>query len=122
VLAVERSRLSIGGLLAIALFKDDFRRALDEQHLPAVYSLLQRRHELVLGFERNGVDTRRCGQLGLPVHTELCRERIQRAFRRIAFNLPVAFLLEQLRIVAEQGDPAHERKYRVVAGGLSIFF
>ena len=53
-------------------------------------------------FERDGVDPRIRGLLGLPVHPQLGRERVERSFGRIAFHLPDAFLLEQLRIVAEQ--------------------
>jgi len=104
------------------VLKDDFWRAFDEQDLLAARSSLERRHEFVLGFERNGVDTRRCSLLDLPIHTELGRERIERALGRIALHLPAAILLEQLRVVAEQGYSSHQREYRVLARGLSVLF
>ena len=46
------------------------------------------------------------------IQAELGRERIERAFGRIALDLPGAFLLEQLRVVAEHGDAPHEREHR----------
>ncbi len=109
-----------GGLLSIAVLEDDFRRALDEQELLAVGRLVQRRHELVLRFERDGVDPRRRGLLGLPVQAELGRERIERSLGRIAFHLPGAILLEQLRVVAEHGDAPHQFEHRILARGLSV--
>jgi hypothetical protein len=39
---------------------------------------MQRRHELVLGLERNRVDPRPGGDLGRAVHAELGREGVQR--------------------------------------------
>jgi hypothetical protein len=58
----------------------------------------------VLRFERDGVDPRKGGKLPLAVEAELGREWIERSLGRIALDLPRALLLEQLRIVAEQGD------------------
>ena len=58
VLAVERRRRAGRRLLAVAVAEDDLGRALDEQDLPAVGRAVQRRHELVLGLERDGVDAR----------------------------------------------------------------
>ena len=81
---------------------------------------MERRHELVLRFERDGVDPRRCSLLGLPVHAELGRERIERPLGRIAFHFPGAILLEQLRVVAEHGDAPHEVEHRFLARGLSV--
>ena len=54
--------------------------------------------------KRNRVDARIRRLLGLPVHPEFGREWIEGALGRIAFHLPDSFLLEQLRIIAEQGD------------------
>ncbi len=112
MLAIDRRRLSIRRLLTVAVVEDDFRCAFDQQNLFAVGRLVQRRHELVLRLERNGVDPRVSGLLGLPIHPELGRERIERPLGRIAFHLPDAFFLEQLRVVAEHGDAPHEREHR----------
>src|SRR5262245_53157579 len=46
--SIDRFRLIPGSLLPITVFKDDFGRALDEEDLPTVRGLVQRRHELVL--------------------------------------------------------------------------
>ena len=120
MVAIERRWLSVRGLLPVAVLEDDLRRALDEQDLLAVGRLVQRRHELVLRFERDGVDPRVRGLLGLPVHPELGRERIERALGRIALHLPDAFLLEQLRVVAEHRDAPHELEHRVLARRLPV--
>ena len=48
--------------------------------------------KLVLRLERDGVDPRIRGLLGLPVHPELGRERVERPLGRIALDLPDALL------------------------------
>ena len=48
--------------------------------------------------------------LGLPLHPELVRERVERALGRIALDLPDAVLLEQLGVVAEHRDAAEQRR------------
>ena len=65
--AVERRGLAAGDLLAITVLEDHLGRALDEQHLPTIRELVERRHELVLRFEGNGVDARGGRLLGLPI-------------------------------------------------------
>src|SRR5262249_34679201 len=104
----DRLRLSSSGLLSVAVLKNDFGRALDEDDLLAIRGLVERRHELVLRLERDGVDARRSCLLGLPIHAELGRERIERPLGRIAFHSPYAILLEKLSIVTENGDAPHE--------------
>ncbi len=118
--AIERCRLAGRRLLAIAVLEDDLGRAFDEKELLALRRLVERRHELVLRFERDGVDPRRRGKLGLAVHAELGRERIERALGRIALDLPGALLLEQFRVVAQQGDAPHESQDGLLAGRLSV--
>jgi hypothetical protein len=120
VLAIEGLRLAASGLLSIAVIEDDFGRALDEEKLLAVGGLVERRHELVLGLERDRVDARRRSLLGLPVHAELACERIKRPLGRIAFHLPGAILLKQLRVVAEHADAPHEVEHRFLARRLSV--
>src|SRR5262245_39878386 len=109
-LAVERHRLALGGLLEITPLEDYFRSAFDEEKLFAVGRLVEGRHELVLRFERYGVDTRKRSLLSLPIHTELDREWIEGAFRRIAFYFPRTVLLDQFGVIAEQADATHERE------------
>src|SRR5262249_18452877 len=94
--AVEGGRLPPGSLLERAPLEEDLRSALDQQHAPAVRRLVESRHELVLGLERDRIDAWKRRLLGLPVHAELGREGIEGALGRIAFHLPRAVLLEQL--------------------------
>src|SRR5262249_44594186 len=100
VLAIDRLRLAPRDLLSVAVLKNDLGRALDEEDLLTICGLVERRHELVLRLERDGLDARKRSLLSLPVHAELGRERIERALGRVAFHLPGAILLEQLCVVA----------------------
>src|SRR5262245_899621 len=101
MVTIQRRVLSICGLLMGTSIKYDLRRALYENELLASVVLVQRGHELVLRFEWNGVDPGICGLLGLPVHTELGREWVERPLGRIALYLPCPLLLEQLGVVTE---------------------
>ncbi len=74
--------------------------------------LMQCRHELMFGFERDGVDARAGRLLGRPVHAELGRERIERPLGRVALHFPGASVLKQFRVVAEHRDPPHQREHR----------
>src|SRR5262249_57726761 len=96
--ALERHLLPIVCLLRVAVLEDAVWRPFDEQPLPAVSGPVEGRHELVLRFERYGVDTRERRSLALSVHTGLDREWIESAFSRIAFHFPRAVLLEQLGV------------------------
>src|SRR5262249_32276385 len=55
LLASEWHFLPAEGLLPITVLEDDLGRALDQQDLRAVRGLVERRHELVLRLERNGI-------------------------------------------------------------------
>src|SRR5262245_21186524 len=68
----------------------------------------------MLRFERNCVDARIGVLLGLPVHSELGCERIERSLGGIALYLPDPFLLEQLSIVAEHGNASHQPEHQVL--------
>ena len=120
VRAIDRPRLAAGGLLSIAVIEDHFGRALDEEKLLAVGGLVERRHELVLRLERDGVDPRRCCLLGLPVHAKLGPERIEGPLSWISFHLPGAILFEQLSVVAEHADTPHEVEHGLLARRLSV--
>ena len=118
--AIQRRRLAVPGLLAVAVLQDDLRRAFHQKDLLAVGVPVQRCHEAVLGFERNGVDPRIRALLGLPVHPELGRERVEGALGRIALDRPDALALEQLRIVAEQRHAAQQLEHRILARGRAV--
>ena len=120
MVAIDRRRLSALGLLPIAMLEDDFRSALYQEHLLAGSVLVQRGHELVFRFERDGVGPRKRRLFGLPFQPDLGGERIERPFGRVALHLPDAFLLQQLRIVAKHGDAAHELQNRILARGLPV--
>jgi hypothetical protein len=89
------------------MVEDHLGRALDEQHV-AVTRPVQRRHELVLGFERNGVEARRGRRFRGAIEAELRREGIERALGRVALDLPLPLLLEEFRVVAQSRHPSHE--------------
>jgi hypothetical protein len=108
-LPVERCRARCR-LLAVAVLQDDFRGALDQQHL-AVRGAVQRRHELVLGLEGNRVDPRRRSRLRGALHAELVRERIEGALGRVALDFPSLAVLEDLGVVAQEADAAHQRQH-----------
>ena len=57
----------------------------------------------------------------LPVHSEFGGEGIKRAFRRIAFHLPDAFLLEQLSVVAEHRDPPNSSRTGSFPDRIAVF-
>src|SRR6516165_7096833 len=109
MLAIERRWLAGGGLLAIAALEDHLGRTLDEEHLFAFRGPVERRHKLVLGFERNGVDARIGGLLCPSIHAELRRKRIDPPLGRSAFSLPGAPILERFGMVEERGDAPKER-------------
>ena len=106
--AIERRR-TVRRLLPVAMLEDHLGRALDEQHL-AVRRTVQRRHELVLGLERDGVDARRGRCLGGAVHAELGREGIERALGRVALDLPFPLVLKELGVVAQHRHASHQRQ------------
>jgi len=58
MLAAERRRYAAGALLAVAVLKDDLGRVLNEQDLFAAGSSVERRHEFVFRFERDGINAR----------------------------------------------------------------
>jgi hypothetical protein len=120
VRAIERCRLAGRRLLAVAVLEDDLGRTLDQEKLLTLRRLVERRHELVLRFERDGIDPRRCGELGLAAEAELGRERVERALGRIALDSPGTLLLEQLRVIAQHGHAAHECQHRLVVDGLVL--
>ena len=122
VLAVERRLLPSRGLLTVAVVHNDFWRPLDEQHFPAIGRLVQRRHELVLGLERNGVDARIRLLLRLALHAELVSKGVQRPLGRVSLDLPDAFRLEQFRVVAEHRHAPHQIHDRVLASRLTALF
>src|SRR6185312_3277895 len=111
VCPIDRLALTARGLLSVAMLEDDFGRALDEEKFLAVRGVVQCGHELVFRLERNGVDARETRQLGLPFHPELGRERIECPLGWVAFDLPNAVLLKQLRIVAEHGCASHKLEH-----------
>ena len=120
VCPIDRLALTAGGLLSVAMLKDDFGRALDEEEFLAVRGLVQCGHELVLRLERDGVDARETRHFRSPFHPELGRERIERPLGRVAFDLPNAVLLKQLRIIAEHGYAPHELEHRLLPRALSV--
>jgi hypothetical protein len=85
--AVERLRTG-RVLLPVASVEDRLGRAFNEQDLAAFRGLMQSRHEPVFGFEGDGVDARIGGLFRLPIHSELRRERIERALGRITLDFP----------------------------------
>ena len=107
--AIERRR-AVRALLPVAMLNDHFGRALDQQHLP-VRRAVQRRHELVLGLEGNGVDARRGGGLNGALHAELGREGVERPLGRIALDLPFPLVLKELRVVAQERNAPHQREH-----------
>jgi hypothetical protein len=82
--------------------------------LPLV-SLCSVAMKLVFRFERDGVDAGMRGLLGLPVHPELGRERVERSLGRIALHRSDPFPLEHLAIVSEHGHAAHQPKDGILA-------
>jgi hypothetical protein len=56
------------------------------------------------------------GASGLAVEAYFGRERVEGALGWVALDLPGAVLLEQLRVVAQRGDAAHQREHRFAAG------
>jgi hypothetical protein len=120
MVARERHLFSGDGLLAVTVIEDNLRSTLDQQYLRAAGRLVERRHELVLRFERNGVNPRVSVLFSLPIHPELSRKRIERAFGRIAFHLPDALLMEQLRVIAEHRHAPQTLQDRVLPDCLSI--
>ena len=85
--AIERRPAAGRILLPVAMVEDHLGRALDEKHL-AIGRPVQGRHELVFGFEGDGVDARISGLLLLPLDAQFGGERIERALGRIALHLP----------------------------------
>src|SRR5271169_6640829 len=98
------------------MIENNLGSTLDQQHLWAAGRLVERRHELVLRFERNGVYPRVSALFILPVHPDLSRKRIERAFSRIALHLPDAILMEQLRVIAEHRHAPERLQNRVLPG------
>jgi hypothetical protein len=88
MLPVQRHSVAGGGLLAIAVFDDDLGRTLDEQHFLAIRGPVQCRHELMLGFERDGIDARIRRLHRLAFQPELRCERVERSLGRVAFYFP----------------------------------
>ena len=95
-------------LLAVAMFKDDLRRAFDQQDVVALRGAMEGCHEFMFGFKRNSVNARESGELDLPVHTQLGREGIERPFSRVTLDLPHLTVLEQFGVVAQERHPPHE--------------
>ena len=106
--------------MPITVIENNLGSTLDQQRLLAADRLVERRHELVLRFERNGVHPRVSVLFSLPVHPELGRKRIERAFGRIALHLPDALLMEQLRVIAEHRYAPQTLQDRVLPDCLSI--
>ncbi len=96
------------------MVEDRFGRALDEQDLAAFRRCVQRRHEAVFGFERDGVDARIGGLFRLPLGPEFRGEGVERALGRIAFDFPHPLLLAKLGVVAERGDAAQKLERRAL--------
>jgi len=55
----DRRGLFVAGLLSVAMLQDDFRGALDQEHLLPGSIRVQGGHELVFRFERDGVRPRK---------------------------------------------------------------
>ena len=113
--AVERHSLPASCRLPIAMFEDDLRRTLDQQKLIAGGVFMQGRHEAVFRLERDRVDPRIGGLLGLPFETELVGERIERALGRVALDLPGSLFAVDLGVVAEHRDTPHQPENRVLS-------
>src|SRR5215475_12802375 len=96
------------------MLEDHLRSPLHEKALAAVATPIQRRHELVLRLERDHVDAWIGLALRLSVYPEFGGERKERAFGRIALDLPHPFRLNQLRVVAQCGDASHESERGIV--------
>ena len=77
-------------------------RSLGEENLLAIISRVQRGHEAVFGFERDGINARMRALLGFPVHPEFRSEGVECPFGRVTLHLPDAILLKQFGIVAQQ--------------------
>src|SRR5262249_2264724 len=92
--AIDRLHLAAGGLLSVAVLKDDFGRALDEDDLLAIHALMERRHELALRLVRDGAEGGGGSELSGSVHAELGCKRIERRLGRVALHFPRALLLE----------------------------
>src|SRR5262245_45663916 len=54
VCPIDRLRLTAGGLLSVAMLKDDFGRALHEEEFIAVGGLVERRHGRDRRLQRSG--------------------------------------------------------------------
>ena len=93
-----------------------FTRSISLPSAPPV----QRGHELVLRFERDGVRPRKRRLFRLPFQPDLGGEGIERSFRRVALHFPRPFLVQQLRIVAKHGNAAHQFQNRVLARRLPV--
>ncbi len=117
--AVDR-RVARLCLLPIAMLENHFRSALHQEHLAALGILVQRRHELVFRFKRDGVRPGKRGPFGVPFEADLGREGIERSFRWIAFDLPGAVALPQLGIVAQHRNAAHQLEDGVAARRLPV--
>ncbi len=118
-LAIERRAFPVAHLLPIAMIEDDLGCAFDQETLLSLGILVERRHELVLRFEWDGVNARVRRLFRPPVHPEFGGEGVEGALGRIPFDLPGAVFLEKLGIVAEHRDAAQQPEHRILAvGGL----
>ena len=111
--AIQRRRLAVSGLLPVAVLQDDLRRAFHQQHLltaGAGCSVAMKRCS-----DSNGMASiRGYALLGLPVHPELGRERVEGALGRIALHRPDALAGTAPRR-CRAGHAAQQLENRVLA-------
>ncbi len=93
---------AVGVALPGAHLEDALGRALDQHVAVPFVVVMQGRHELVRGIERDQVGAWPARQLDTMIERGLERDRQQGAVGRIARELPALFALPELGIVAEQ--------------------
>ena len=107
--AWSRDVLGLPLRLPCAHLQDALRRPFHENDLVPVGSIVQRRHEAVLGAEGNFVESRPLGPDVAGMKPRLGGERDERTFHRIAIDGPCAAGPVHVRIVAQEAG-AHERE------------
>ncbi len=99
---IQRALDAVGLQLLRAHGQNAFRRTLD-QYLAAGLAGMQRRHEPMLGFERNHVQPRPVDLHYRRRKPGLHRQSQQRALGGIASQHPVLFLFVQAGVIAQRG-------------------
>src|SRR5262249_30140964 len=98
MLAVQRHCLPASGCLAVTMIEDYLGCPFDQEKLPGGSIFVQGRHKAMFRFERDFVDPRIGGLLGLSFDTELAAEGVERSLRRVAFDIPCPLFTVQLGI------------------------